>query len=459
MARPKKYNADYFPHNNDMRNDRRCKALRSKFNLEGYAVFVMLLEALTGANHFQIENNKMELELIAGDIDIDSKKLNAILEYLIKIGLLVQEGDLISSPMLNDLKSILNDLREKDRGRKTNPTENATKDNATKDNSVFQSENPVIQSENAQSKVKESKVNKRKENEMKEKGKEENHPPIILNNFSKKEKTENPLSENQNSEKLLPKEKSSVQKENIADGALPLCKQLFEKFAPLYVWEAKDREQLVMLLQKICITKPNLANENELAEAFQSFIQKLPEYWRTKKFTIPNLNFNYNEIVSEIRAKNISIKEKKQTARQPLVHKQHEIKREPTAEEKQTIKNNFIHSICETFQNFVLTGEYGFMPLWVMHDTLVAENILKLSEKKLALYRKQAIEARKEELHKPKHPSEARAFSAILENFSQQIESTDEKNRIEMTVKNLSVQGLFEALKKSKTDIKKLFNQ
>lgn len=459
MARPKKYNADYFPHNNDMRNDRRCKALRSKFNLEGYAVFVMLLETLTGANHFQIENNKMELELIAGDIDIDSKKLNAILEYLIKIGLLVQEGDLISSPMLNDLKNILNDLREKDRGRKTNPTENTTKENDLKENGVFQSENPVIQSENTQSKVKESKVNKRKENESKEKGNKENQPPIILNDFSKKEKTGNAVSENEYSEKGLPKEKSSAKKESIAREALPLCKHLFEKFAPLYVWEAKDREQLAMLLQKICITKPNLENENELAEAFHSFIQKLPEYWRTKKFTIPNLNFNYNEIVSEIRAKNISEKEKKQTARQPTVHKQPEVKREPTPEEKQEIKKNFIHSICETFQKFVQTGEHGFMPLWVMHNTLVEEKILKLTEKKLSLYRKQAIDERKVELSRPKHPSEARAFNSILENFGKGIENGDEKNRIEMTVKNLAVQGLFEELKKNKTDIKTLFNQ
>jgi hypothetical protein len=180
MARPKKYNADYFPHDNDMRNDRRCKALRSKFNLEGYAVFVMLLETLTGANHFQIEDNKMELELIAGDIDIDSKKLNAILEYLVKLGLLVKEGDLISSPMLNDLKNILNDIREKDRGRKINVSENPTKENDIKENEVIQSENKVFQTENAQSKVKESKVNKRKENEIKEKGGKGISPPIFL---------------------------------------------------------------------------------------------------------------------------------------------------------------------------------------------------------------------------------------------------------------------------------------
>src|SRR3954464_15805875 len=126
MARPIKNNADYFPHNNSLRNDRRCKALRSKFNLEGYAVFIMLLEILTNANHFQFENNKMEMELIAGDIDIDSTKLNAILDYLIKLGLLVKEGDLIKAPILEELKKILSDIREKDRRRKT---ENPTKEN------------------------------------------------------------------------------------------------------------------------------------------------------------------------------------------------------------------------------------------------------------------------------------------------------------------------------------------
>lgn len=461
MARPKKYNADYFPHNNDMRNDRRCKALRSKFNLEGYAVFVMLLETLTGANHFQIEDNKMELELIAGDIDIDSKKLNAILEYLVKLGLLVKEGDLISSPMLNDLKNILNDIREKDRGRKINVSENPAKENDIKENEVIQSENIVIQTENTQSKVKESKVNKRKENEIKEKGDKGISPPIFLNNFSSSENTNSESSANTNQNKNPEgKEKSSAKKESITQQDVTLCKQVFEKFSPMYVWESKDNEQLVLLLKKILITKPDLQNENQLADAFLSLIQKLPEYWRTKKFTIPNICNNYNEIVSEIRANNLSGKGKKHTPTyKPIVQRPPEIKREPTPEERIQIRKDFIKSITENHQKYVDTGEYGYLPVWIMYNTLVEEKVLKLSEKKLEAYRNKAIEQRKAELQKPQHPHEARTFRGILENFSEEVNRGNEKSRIEINTKILAVKGLFEELKKKQIDIKTLFNQ
>ena len=197
----------------------------------------------------------MELELIAGDIDIDSKKLNAILDYLIKLGLLVKQGDLISSPMLNDLKNILNDMRQKDRGRKTNLLENPTKENAIKENKVIQLENGVFQSENTQSKVNKSKVNKRKENEIKEKGSKENLPPVFLNNFSF---SENKIMENDMSidKTTIPtgKEKSCAKKE------IAICKTLFENFAPQYVWESKDNEQLQVLINKIKITKQDIQN-------------------------------------------------------------------------------------------------------------------------------------------------------------------------------------------------------
>ena len=218
MARPIKHNADYFPHNCELRNDRRCKALRSKFNLEGYAVFVMLLEILTNANHFQIENNPMEIELIAGDIDVDAKKLNAIVEYLLKLGLLVMENEVISSPILEDLKKLLNELRGRDRKRKSENTSNNDDvfqtENPTKENEVIQSENKVIQTENAQSKVKDSKVNKMKENEIKEKGNTENLVPIFLNNFSFSENinSESSVNANQNSNPES-KEKSFAKKD------------------------------------------------------------------------------------------------------------------------------------------------------------------------------------------------------------------------------------------------------
>ncbi len=465
MARPIKHNADYFPHNCDLRNDRRCKALRSKFNLEGYAVFVMLLEILTNANHFQIENNPMEIELIAGDIDVDAKKLNAIVEYLLKLGLLVMENEVISSPILEDLKKLLNELRGRDRKRKSENTSNNDDvfqmENPTKENEVIQSENKVIQTENAQSKVKESKVNKRKENEIKEKGDKGISPPIFLNNFSSSENTnsESPVNANQNSNPEG-KEKSSAKKESITQQDVKLCKQVFEKFSPMYVWESKDNEQLVLLLKKILITKPDLQNENQLTDAFFSLIQKLPEYWRTKKFTIPNICNNYNEIVSEIRANNLSGKGKKHIPTYiPIVQKPPEIKREPTPQEKLQIRKDFIKSITENYEKYVETGEYGYLPVWVMYDTLVEEKVLKLSEKKLEVYRNKVIEQRKAELQKPQHPHEARTFRGILENFSEEISKGNEKRRIEINTKILAVKELFEELKKKQTDIKTLFNR
>ena len=463
MARPIKHNADYFPHNCDLRNDRRCKALRSRFNLEGYAVFIMLLEILANANHFQIENNPMEIELIAGDIDIDAKKLNAILEYLLKLGLLVMEKGVIGSPILDDLKKMLNELRGRDRKRKSENTTNNSdvfqSENPTKENKVFQLENGVIHTENTQSKVKYSKGNKRKENEIKEKGNKENQPPVFFNNFSFSENNQNTneLNTTQGNE-IAPKEKSSAKK-GITDACLLQCEQIFERFAPMYVWENKDHEQLAMLLQKICITKPELKLESELAETFSSFLQKLPEYWRTKKFTIPNLNYNYNEIVSEIRANKNSTQGKKQIVKQIIVPKQLEIKKDPTHEEKQKIRNDFIKSICESYQKFVATGEHGYVPMWVMHDMLIEEKVLKLTEKKREQYRAQAIEARKAELSKPKHPNESRTFRVILENFSEEMEKGNEKNRIDIAMKNIAVQGLFNELKKKQTDIKTLFKK
>ena len=50
MARPKKQYCDYFSHDRDMRNHRKIKALRTKFGVNGYAVWVMILEVLTGNN-------------------------------------------------------------------------------------------------------------------------------------------------------------------------------------------------------------------------------------------------------------------------------------------------------------------------------------------------------------------------------------------------------------------------
>jgi hypothetical protein len=95
MARPIKNNAEYFPHDADMRNDDRIKALRKKFKLSGYGIWNMLIEYLAGKDYFQFEYNDFAVEIIAGDFDAEPQQIREVISYCITLGLLQQEGTMI----------------------------------------------------------------------------------------------------------------------------------------------------------------------------------------------------------------------------------------------------------------------------------------------------------------------------------------------------------------------------
>ncbi len=139
MARPIKFNADYFSHDADMRNDLRIKALRRKFGHEGYSVYNMILELLTDCDDFQFEMSELNLELLSADFDIDFLKLNDIISYLLSIGLMQSETNFLRCKTLENRFEALLSKRKRDRNR-------------------------VIANENTQSKVKESKLNDSKVN-------------------------------------------------------------------------------------------------------------------------------------------------------------------------------------------------------------------------------------------------------------------------------------------------------
>lgn len=144
MARPIKFNADYFPHDSDMRNDPRVKAIRRKFGLEGYAIYVMMIEFLTDCDYFQFQEDSITVEIVAGDFDISPEKLMEILNYCQTINLFQKSEDgLWGCVSLNDRLIPLLSKRKRDRGE-------------------------VIDSENTHSKVKESKEEKTKVNESKD---------------------------------------------------------------------------------------------------------------------------------------------------------------------------------------------------------------------------------------------------------------------------------------------------
>lgn len=149
MARPKRNNADYFSHDNNMRNDPKIKALRKKFDHNlGYTVYNMLIEVLTEADFFSITLDDLTIELLAGDFDVDSALVTEIINYCVYIKLLIREENTIFS---EGLKKRLQPVIDSRNRVKTYKEQNKL------------TKGRVSTVETPQSKVKESKVNKTKD--------------------------------------------------------------------------------------------------------------------------------------------------------------------------------------------------------------------------------------------------------------------------------------------------------
>ena len=161
MARPPKLNAEYFSHDADMRNDAKIKAVRKKFGHLGYSIWCMLLEALTNANDFILDWDELNIELIAGDFDIESEELIPIISYFQKLKMIQIESDQIWCQKLVDRFEGL--LSKRKRTRKgVMDVHNTPQAELLKQKDV----------QNPQSKVKESKVNNSIVKESKEINKE-----------------------------------------------------------------------------------------------------------------------------------------------------------------------------------------------------------------------------------------------------------------------------------------------
>ena len=179
MARPPKLNAEYFSHDADMRNDAKIKAVRKKFGHLGYSIWCMLLEALTNANDFILDWDELNIELIAGDFDIESEELIPIISYFQKLKMIQIESDQIWCQKLVDRFEGL--LSKRKRTRKgVMDVHNTPQAELLKQKDV----------QNPQSKVKESKVNNSIVKESKEINKEADRfrSYIFRNYFTNKNK-------------------------------------------------------------------------------------------------------------------------------------------------------------------------------------------------------------------------------------------------------------------------------
>ncbi len=101
MARPKKNSCDYFPHDNNMRNHTKVRAVRQKF-ANGYAIWSMLLEYLTGSDGNEFENTENEYELLSGDFGVSATEIQEVVKYCLKLEMLFEKNGFIFSDSLHE---------------------------------------------------------------------------------------------------------------------------------------------------------------------------------------------------------------------------------------------------------------------------------------------------------------------------------------------------------------------
>lgn len=101
-GRPPKNYCDSFLHDNDMRNHRKIKALRTKFGITGYAIWCMLLEHLTGEDGNVFEYSDVEVELLAGDFGVTVTELRDTIDFCIMLQLLFENDGFLHSQSLDE---------------------------------------------------------------------------------------------------------------------------------------------------------------------------------------------------------------------------------------------------------------------------------------------------------------------------------------------------------------------
>lgn len=101
MARPIKNSCDYFPHDCGMRNHPKVKALRTKYT-NGYAIWVMLLEYLTGSDGNVLDYSELNVEILSGDFGVSVTEIREVIDYCIRLEMLFNIGGFINSESLDE---------------------------------------------------------------------------------------------------------------------------------------------------------------------------------------------------------------------------------------------------------------------------------------------------------------------------------------------------------------------
>lgn len=313
MARPKKHHLDYFPKEVSQLSNRKIRRLLKNHDAQGYLVYEYLLILIYGTNGYYLNFDKdlcfdisdflpesisenLVKEILDTCLELELFDKNLYQKEKILTNLEIQKTYITARKGKVELikKYIINDAI-------TGVLEEKTKVIDTK-TPVLSSKTPKNEVKSAQKKRKEKKREEIKIKYNKRKGKEnikesDNPPQIRIEKNSVSKKKNN---QEQNDKEVLKKEKekSSAKKEK---EDFEKCKTIILTRQESYYWQVEDDKALSQLLKMLLHSINNTGTEQSLAESFEFFIQNLPKYWIEKKFTVPNLCKNYNEIINEIK--------------------------------------------------------------------------------------------------------------------------------------------------------------
>jgi len=299
MARPRKKSIDYFPLDCILNDS--VKYIEAKHGLTGFAVLVKLWSKIYASEGYYCNWNDKVKYLFCKEHNVEVELIDKILvtcfsEELLNPDIFEKYGVLTSGGIQKRYFKIIKESKRTNREIEPNFCLLGVFSVKIGVNSgVNPDKNGITPVETPQRKVKESKLNKSK-------GKKEANPPIENLEKIDLDDTEEKESINQEEEtKQENKEKSSDKKEKEDwQEVNQSCKTFFLTQSKQYYWEAKDDKHVNELLKKLKQAAP----DQNVVENFKLFTRYLPKYWKTKKFTIPHLNQNYNEIINEIYSQN-----------------------------------------------------------------------------------------------------------------------------------------------------------
>ena len=121
-------------------------------------------------------------------------------------------------------------------------------------------------------------------------------------------KQENLVNSSQSSELTLSSASARArEKETIITKAREIFEHYYERtYGQSYYWEAKDAKNMGDLLRKITFSRKNrkvplAIDDDSILEAFRTFLESINKNWIHSNFSVPKINSQYNEIISEIK--------------------------------------------------------------------------------------------------------------------------------------------------------------